>query len=69
MNLYFGDFVVTMSTILILLVWAFIALTLIRYKSVEFWGRRVAILSLLGLVVCCFVATRDGYHMSVQASL
>lgn len=68
MNLYFGDFVVTMSTVLVLVSWVFIALTLARYKRVEFWGRRVATLSLLGLVVCCFVATRDGYHLSVQAS-
>lgn len=68
MNLYFGNFVVTMSTLLILATWAVIVFSLIKCKSIEFWGRRIVALSLLGLLVCCFVATRDGYHLSVQAS-
>lgn len=68
MNLYFGNMVTTVSTVLVLATWAFVAFTLVKHKSVEFWGRRVAILALLGLIVCCFVATRDGYHLSVQAS-
>lgn len=69
MDLYFGDFVSTVSTFLVIATWAFIVLTLIRHKTIEFWGRRVAILALLGLIVCCFVATRDGYYLSVQASI
>lgn len=68
MNLYFGNFVVTMSTVLVLVTWGFIFLTLVKQKCYEFWGRRVAALAFLGLLVCCFVATRDGYHLSVQAS-
>lgn len=67
-SLYFGNFVTTASTVLVLAAWGYIAFTMVKHKSVEFWGRRVATLALLGLLVCCFVATRDGYHLSVQAS-
>lgn len=68
MNLYFGDFVVTMSTVFVVVVWAFIAFTLVNHKNIDFWGRRIAVLALLGWLACCFVATRDGYYLSVQAS-
>lgn len=68
MDLYFGDFVRTSSTVLVLVVWGFIALTVVKHKKMEYWGRKVAVLALLGLISCCFVAARDGYHLSVQAS-
>ncbi len=68
MNLYFGDFVTTASTVLVLATWVFIIITLVKHKNVEFWGRKTAVLALLGLIACCFVATRDGYYLSVQAS-
>ena len=68
MNLYFGDFTVTMSTILLLVLLGFIGQTIFKYKSVVYWGRQIAIVGLLGLLVCCLVATRDEYHLSVQAS-
>lgn len=69
MNLYFGDFVTTVSTILVLMVWGFIFFSLARHKKIEFWGRRIAVLALAGLLACCFVVMRDGYHLSVQASM
>jgi hypothetical protein len=46
----------------------FIGFTLKKHNNVNKWGRKVAILTLLGLVVCCLVAVRDGYYLSVQAS-
>lgn len=69
MNLYFGNFTTTMSTLLVLAALAYIVFTTIKHNEVVYWGRRIAILAVLGLVVCCFVAARDGYHLSVQASL
>jgi len=39
-----------------------------KHSAVEHWRRRIAVLTVLGLVVCCFVAARDGYHLSVQSS-
>lgn len=68
MNLYFGNYVVTISTVLVLVVWTFIVFNLVRHKKIEFWGRRIAVLALIGLIVCCFVVMRDEYHLSVQAS-
>lgn len=68
MNLYFGDFVVTISTVLVLMVWTFMVFNLVRRKKIEFWGRRIAVLALAGLILCCFVVMRDEYHLSVQAS-
>ncbi len=68
MNLFFGSFVTTVSTILVLSALFFIIFTLIKQRHIEKWGRRVAFLALFGLLVCCFVAARDNYHLSVQAS-
>lgn len=69
MNLYFGNFVTTASTILVLVLWAFIVYSVVKQKEVEHWGRRIAGLALFGLLVCCFVATRDGYHLSVKEAV
>lgn len=68
MNLYFGNFVTTVSTIIVCMVWTFIIYSAIHHKKIKNWGRMTAILALSGLVLCCFVATRDGYDKSVQAS-
>jgi hypothetical protein len=34
-------------------------------KKINHWGCRVALLFVLGLLVCIFVAIRDNYHLSV----
>lgn len=68
MSLYFGGIVETISTFLILATVLYILFTIVRHKNIEYWGRKIAMLAVIGLVVCCFVATRDGYHLSVQAS-
>lgn len=68
MNLYFGDLTTTVSTALVFVVWAYMASNIVNHKKVEYWGRKIAVLATLGLLVCCFVATRDGYHLSVQSS-
>lgn len=39
-----------------------------KTKKINLWGRRIAVLALFGLALCCFVATRDNYHLSVQSS-
>ena len=68
MGLYFGNLTALLSTILLLAMFVFIGYTLVKQKSIRKWGRRIASLALLGLIVCCFVAARDGYQLSVQAS-
>lgn len=69
MNLYFGNLIATGSTILVLATWVFIFITLANHKKIEFWGIKTAFLSILGLILCCFVSLRDGYDLSVQASI
>lgn len=66
MDIYFGDFVTTVSTLMICAAIAYIVYTAIKHKQIKFWGRRIALLALFGLVLCCFAATRDSYHLSVE---
>ena len=68
MVLYFGNLTAILSTILLLAMFVFIGYTLAKQKTIKNWGRRIAGLALLGLIVCCFVAAIDGYQLSVQAS-
>jgi hypothetical protein len=68
MDLYFGNLTSILSTLFLLAMLVFIGYTFEKHKSINKWGRKIAILALLGLVVCCLVAVRDGYYLSVQAS-
>ena len=69
MNLYFGNVPSIISTLLVIGVFIYIGVTVAKQNEIKFWGRRIAILALLGLLICIFVATRDGYDLSVQASI
>ena len=68
MNLYFGTTVSTISTLLIISLITYIIYSTLKRDTVHYWGRKTALLASFGLIVCCFVATRDGYDKSVQAS-
>lgn len=63
-----GNIISTLSTLLVVVTLVYIGWTVVKQKDITHWGRRIALLAILGLVVCCFVATRDSYHLSVQAS-
>lgn len=69
MNLYFGDIISTTSTLLVFGAFIYIGMIVTKQKKIDKWGRKIAVLVLWGLVICCFVAMRDGYHLSVQASM
>lgn len=69
MNLYFGSFVSIVSTLLVIGVFVYIGITIAKRNEVQSWGKRITILAIWGLLVCIFVATRDGYHLSVQAAM
>ena len=60
-SLFFGDLCTVLSTIFLLAVLAFIVFLIVKRDGIERWGRRTFILAVSGLVVCCFVSTRDGY--------
>lgn len=53
--MYFGNFVTTVSTVLLILTFGYIVSAIRKVSSITEWGRRIAFLSIFGLVVCCFV--------------
>jgi len=69
MNLYFGNLLSIISTLLVIGIFIYIGVTVEKQNEIKSWGRRIAILALWGLLICIFVATRDGYVLSVQASI
>lgn len=68
MSLYFGSFVTNVSTLMIVSAIVFIAYTTAKHRQIPYWGRKIALLSIFGLVLCCFAAIRDAYYLSVQFS-
>lgn len=66
MKLYFGNAVSTATTLMTLVLLSFIAVTAATRASVQFWGRRSLIVLILGLVICCFAAARDGLDKTIQ---
>lgn len=66
LNLFFTNTATVISTILMFGVLIFSIKTIINQKKINHWGRRVALLFVLGLLVCIFAAIRDNYHLSVM---
>lgn len=69
MKLYFGNAVSTAATLMTLVLLLFIAVTAATRASVQFWGRRSLIVLILGLVICCFAAARDGLDKTIQHAI
>ncbi len=69
MKLYFGNTVSTATTLMILILLAFIGITAATRESVTYWGRRTLIVLVLGLVICCFAAARDGLDKTIQHAI
>ena len=69
MKLYFGNAVSTATTLMTLVLLSFIAVTAATRASVQFWGRRTLIVLVLGHVICCFAAARDGLDKTIQHAI
>ncbi len=69
MKLYFGNTVSTATTLMILILLCFIGITAATRESVAYWGRRTLIVLVLGLVICCFAAARDGLDKTIQHAI
>lgn len=69
MKLYFGNTVSTATTLMILILLGFIGITAATRESVAYWGRRTLIVLVLGLVICCFAAARDGLDKTIQHAI
>ena len=66
MKLYFSNTTTIITTILILILIGFMSYCFINRDNIQFWGRRILILVIYGLVVCCFAAARDGLDITIQ---
>ena len=69
MKLYFGSAVTAATTLMILALLGFIGYSTVNHASIQYWGRRSAILLVFGLVVCCFAAARDGLDKTIQSAI
>ena len=66
MKLYFGNAITTATTLMILVLLGFISWSVRNRTSIQYWGRRSIVLLVLGLVICCFAAARDGLDKTIQ---
>lgn len=69
MKLYFGNTVSTVTTLMIILMYAGIGYSVYNRANIQFWGRRTLVLAIYGLVICCFAAARDGFDKTVQNAI
>ena len=69
MKLYFGNAVTTVTTIMILVLLGFIGESIANRTSINYWGRRSLFLLAYELVICCFVAARDGLDKTIQNTI
>lgn len=69
MKLYFGNWVTTVTTVLLVTYVGFIVYSFMNRNGIEYWGRRSLFLFAYGLLICCFAATRDGLDKTVQYTI
>lgn len=69
MKLYFGNIITTVTTIMVIILIGFIGYSIWNRNSIHFWGRRNLFLLIYGLVICCFVAARDGLDKTIQSAI
>lgn len=69
MKLYFGNWVSTVTTVLLVTYVGFIVYSFINKNQIEFWGRRSLFVFAYGLLICCFAATRDGLDKTIQYTI
>jgi hypothetical protein len=63
LTLFFGDLFSILTTLLVLGLLVFIALTIKNRGTITKWGRLILIFILAGTAVSAFSATRDAYMM------
>ena len=69
MKLYFGTAVTMVTTLMTLALLGFIGVSVWNRAEILYWGRRSAVLLLLGLAVCCLAAARDGQDKTIQNAI
>lgn len=69
MKLYFGNGINLVTTVMIIILLGFIGYSICNRNIITFWGRRTLLLFVLGLVICCLAATRDGLDQTIQHAI
>lgn len=69
MKLYFGNGITLVTTVMIIILLGFIGHSICNRNIITFWGRRILLLFVLGLVICCLAATRDGLDQTIQYAI
>ena len=69
MKLYIGNTITTVTTVMIIILLGFIGYSICNRNIITFWGRRTLLLFVLGLVICCLAATRDGLDQTIQNAI
>ena len=69
MKLYFGNAITTATTVMLFALLGFIGWSVLNRTIIQYWGRRSIVLLILGLVVCCFAAARDGLDKTIQHTI
>lgn len=69
MKLYFGNAVTTVTTVMILVFLGFVGYSVFNREYIRHWGCRSLILLVLGLIICCFAATRDGLDKTIRHAI
>ena len=69
MKLYFGNGITLVTTVMIIILLGFIGHSICNRNIITFWGRRILLLFVLGLVICCLAATRDGLDQTIQHAI
>lgn len=69
LKLYFGNLVNTVTTLLLVVLLGFIGVSICHRATITGWGRRTLLALVLGLVICCFAAARDGLDKTIQNAI
>lgn len=65
MELYFGDEITTITTVLLVGFLVYVVLLFRNRNTIRTWGRHILFLLTYGLYLCVEAATRDDYVASV----
>lgn len=68
-NLFFGSTSAVQTTVLVIILIAFVICALVKRNKIQYWGRMILVALVLGLYICIVAAIRDEYHLSVQYAI
>lgn len=66
MNLYFGNRLTLITTLLIAAILIYMAVLIKNQDKIKRWGLHTLVLLFFGLEICIQASTRDNFHLSVQ---